>query len=87
MLIHHRALKGTAVVAAAVLVSLSFTASARAQQCGPMDVVFIVDNSGSMTSVISEIQKQVGKIADGVQTASGSEHAQEGDFAIHGYSR
>ena len=70
----HRGLKIAAVAAAALLLSLSFAGAAQAQQCGPMDVVFIVDNSGSMTAVISEIQTQVGKIADGVQAASGGDY-------------
>ncbi|HEX9161738.1 MAG TPA: vWA domain-containing protein, partial [Thermoanaerobaculia bacterium] len=60
--------------AAAVLLSMIFTGPASAQQCGPMDVVFIVDNSGSMTNVINEIQTQVGKIADSVQAASGGDY-------------
>ncbi|MGZ5493092.1 MAG: vWA domain-containing protein [Thermoanaerobaculia bacterium] len=69
-----RGLKIAAVAAAGLLLSLSFAGAAQAQQCGPMDVVFIVDNSGSMGNVISEIQTQVGKIADSVQTASGGDY-------------
>jgi VWA domain-containing protein len=69
----HRALKGAAIAGAVVLLSLSFAGTARAQ-CGPMDVVFVVDNSGSMTDVISEIQNQVTKIADAVQNASGGDY-------------
>ena len=45
-----------------------------AQGCGPMDVVFIIDNSGSMGGVITEVQNQVGKIADSVQSASGGDY-------------
>ncbi|HEX9160589.1 MAG TPA: hypothetical protein VF980_02695, partial [Thermoanaerobaculia bacterium] len=60
MLIQHRAPKAAGLAAAAVLLSMIFTGPASAQQCGPMDVVFIVDNSGSMTNVINEIQTQVG---------------------------
>jgi hypothetical protein len=74
MLIHHRALRGAAVVITVVLLSITFAGTAAAQQCGPMDVVFIIDNSGSMTQVIAEVQKQVGKIADSVQTASGGDY-------------
>lgn len=69
-----RGLKIAAVAAATLLLSLSFAGAAQAQQCGPMDVVFIVDNSGSMGNVISEIQTQVGKIADSVQAASGGDY-------------
>lgn len=61
-------------VVAAVLCAAVLTAPARAQQCGPMDVVFVIDNSGSMTAVISEVQKQVGKIADAVAAASGGDY-------------
>jgi hypothetical protein len=43
-------------------------------QCGPMDVVFIIDNSGSMGNVISEVQTQVKEIADAVQAASGGDY-------------
>lgn len=62
------------VLLAAVLVVFTFAPGAYAQKCGPMDVVFIVDNSGSMANVISEIQTQVVKIADAVQTASGGDY-------------
>ncbi len=74
MLIHHRALKGAAAIAAAVLLSIPFATTASAQNCGPMDVTFIIDNSGSMTNVIAQVQQQVGKIADAVQTASGGDY-------------
>jgi hypothetical protein len=39
-----------------------------------MDVVFIIDNSGSMAGVIREVQAQVGKIADAVAAASGGDY-------------
>jgi hypothetical protein len=70
----NRGLKIAAVAAAGLLLSLSFAGAAQAQQCGPMDVVFIVDNSGSMGNVITEIQTQVSKIADSVQAASGGDY-------------
>src|SRR5437868_3023346 len=59
------------VVAALVLAALA--APAYAQKCGPMDVTFIVDETGSMTDVINQIQTQVQKIADAVETASGGD--------------
>jgi hypothetical protein len=62
-----------AAVGACVFISLCGPA-AQAQQCGPMDVVFVIDNTGSMTAVIAEVQKQVGKIADAAQNASGSDY-------------
>ena len=61
-------------VVAAVLLGVVLAAPVQAQQCGPMDVVFIVDNSGSMTQVIAEVQNQVGKIADSVAAASGGDY-------------
>lgn len=74
MLIHYRALKVAAAIAAAVLLSLPFAGTASAQSCGPMDVTFIIDNSGSMTDVIAQVQQQVTKIADAVQAASGGDY-------------
>jgi hypothetical protein len=62
-----------AAVGAFVFISLCGPA-AQAQQCGPMDVVFVIDNTGSMTAVIAEVQKQVGKIADATQNASGGDY-------------
>ena len=61
-------------VVAAVLLGVVLAAPAHAQSCGPMDVVFIIDETGSMTGVINQVQTQVGKIADAVQVAS------NGDF-------
>jgi hypothetical protein len=61
-------------VVAAVLVGVVLAAPAHAQQCGPMDVTFVIDNSGSMAGVISEVQTQVGKIADAVAAASGGDY-------------
>jgi hypothetical protein len=38
-----------------------------------MDVTFIIDETGSMTNVIQQVQTQVQKIADSVETASGGD--------------
>ncbi|HSP16436.1 MAG TPA: vWA domain-containing protein [Thermoanaerobaculia bacterium] len=76
----HRALKSAAIAAAVVLLSLTFTGTARAQQCGSMDVTFIVDETGSMTNVIANLQGQVSKIADEVVKASGGDY----QFALIG---
>lgn len=38
-----------------------------------MDVVFVVDNTGSMTEVIAEVQAQVNSIADSVAVSSGGD--------------
>jgi hypothetical protein len=43
-------------------------------QCGPMDVVFVIDNSGSMDPVIEQVKTEVGKIADAVEKASGGDY-------------
>jgi len=42
--------------------------------CGPMDVTFVIDNTGSMAQVNAEIQAQIGKIADSVVVASGNDY-------------
>ncbi|MEO8380991.1 MAG: hypothetical protein ABI779_15115 [Acidobacteriota bacterium] len=42
--------------------------------CGPMDVTFVIDNTGSMALVNAEIQAQVAKIADAVVVASGNNY-------------
>jgi len=60
-------------VVAAVLFGVVLATPAHAQQCGPMDVTFIIDETGSMTDVINQVQTQVQKIADAVQVASGSD--------------
>lgn len=61
-------------VVAAMLLGVMLAVPAHAQQCGPMDVTFVIDNSGSMTNVIAEVQNQVGKIADAVTAASGGDY-------------
>lgn len=61
-----------AFVLAAILTA--FVAVPAFAQCGPMDVVFIIDNSGSMGGVISEIQNQVTTIADAVVNASNGDY-------------
>lgn len=60
-------------VVAAVLCGI-LCVPAHAQNCGPMDVVFVIDNSGSMAGVINEVQTQIGKIADAVAAASGGDY-------------
>lgn len=61
-----------AVFAAILLFGAAGTASA--QSCGPMDVVFVIDNTGSMGGVISQIQTQVSLIADAVAQASNGDY-------------
>ena len=56
-----------------VVLVLGCGAVVNAQTCGPMDVVFVVDNTGSMGNVISEVQAQVNSIADTVAISSGGD--------------
>lgn len=58
----------------ATILTAFIAVPAFAQNCGPMDVVFIIDNSGSMGGVIAEVQAQVTKIADAVELASGGDY-------------
>lgn len=55
------------------LVGSSLSASAQTQ-CGPTDLVFVIDNTGSMAQVNAEIQDQVAKISDAVVLASGGDY-------------
>jgi Ig-like domain CHU_C associated len=57
-----------------VLVALCVAPIAKAQKCGPMDVVFVVDNTNTMTEVIAEVQHQVNAIADTVTKSSGGDY-------------
>src|SRR5687767_5124601 len=67
-------LRPGAFVAAVFLFALGTAAPVSAQQCGPTDVVFIIDNSGSMANVIANIQAEVSEIADAVEAASGGDY-------------
>ena len=57
----------------ALVVCLAASAPTYAQQCGPMDVIFIVDETGSMGGVISDIQTEIQEIAAEIISASGSD--------------
>lgn len=48
--------------------------AAQTPACGPMDVTFVIDNTGSMAAVNAEVLAQVAKIADAVVTASGNDY-------------
>src|SRR5688572_17367220 len=69
-----RAFQRTAFAVFAVILLFGLAGTASAQSCGPMDVVFVVDNTGSMGGVISEIQNQVTLIADAVAAASNGDY-------------
>lgn len=74
MFIHQKAIRSV-VLAALCVIGFLIPGTVKAQSCGPMDVVFVVDETGSMGSVISEIQSQIGLIADEVVKASGNDYA------------
>ena len=61
-------------LAAGVLLLALTGAPAVYAQCGPMDVVFVIDNTGSMTDVIGEVQNQVNVIADSVTRSSNGDY-------------
>jgi hypothetical protein len=61
-------------LAIAVFVFALIGAPAVFAQCGPMDVVFVIDNTGSMTDVIGQVQQQVNAIADSVTKASNGDY-------------
>jgi hypothetical protein len=67
-------LRPGAFVAVVFLLVLGIAGPASAQQCGPTDVVFVIDNSGSMGGVIANIQAEVGEIAAAVEAASGGDY-------------
>jgi hypothetical protein len=62
------------LIAAGVLLLALIGAPAVYAQCGPMDVVFVIDNTASMTDVISEVQTQVNVIADSVTRSSNGDY-------------
>jgi hypothetical protein len=61
------------IVIALGVVAFGFSGIAQAQ-CGPTDVVFVVDNTGSMSDVIAQVQSQVNVIADKVVQVSGGDY-------------
>src|SRR5438552_15594031 len=62
-----------ALVAAIALAPTSAFAQA---ECGPMDVVFVVDTTGSMGGVLDNVKKELPSIISKIQFASG------GDFRL-----
>ncbi len=61
-------------LASGVLLVVLIGAPAVYAQCGPMDVVFVIDNTGSMVDVIGEVQNQVNVIADSVTQSSNGDY-------------
>lgn len=61
-------------LAAGVLLVVLIGAPAAYAQCGPMDVVFVIDNTASMVDVIGEVQNQVNVIADSVTRSSNGDY-------------
>lgn len=62
------------LLGAGLLLGVLLGAPAAYAQCGPMDVVFVIDNTGSMTDVIGEVQNQVNAIADTVTQSSNGDY-------------
>jgi hypothetical protein len=48
--------------------------SAQAPACGPMDVAFVVDDTGSMGSAINNVKAGLTPIINSIQTASGGDY-------------
>jgi von Willebrand factor type A domain-containing protein len=66
--------QGRALVVVAAFLMLATAGGVAHAQCGPMDVVFIIDNSASMLPVIDNVKSQVNQIADAVTAASGGDY-------------
>lgn len=69
-----RRLNSVALIFLVCAFGLAPVAQAQAFACGPMDVTFVIDNTGSMALVNAEVQAQVAKIADAVVSASGNNY-------------
>jgi hypothetical protein len=52
---------------------LCFSSRAFAQ-CGPMDVAFIVDDTGSMSGAINNVKAELSNILDSIETSSGNDY-------------
>lgn len=65
-----------AIFIALVVATLGWSASAYAQACGSMDVVFVVDTTGSMGGAIGNVKADLPNIISAVESASG------GDFRL-----
>src|SRR4030042_1754679 len=73
----------TLALAAIVVIAVGVLSSGRSERasaddgiCGPMDVVFLIDDTGSMGGSIAAVQAAVGSIISDINTASG------GDFQL-----
>jgi hypothetical protein len=67
----------TFVAVVALTLGAGFSSVAWAQAapfCGPMDVVFVVDDTGSMDGAISNVKLGISSIADDVVAASGGDY-------------
>lgn len=69
-----RRLNSLALMLLVCVVAIAPAAHAQLSACGPMDVTFVIDNTGSMAQVNAEVQAQVARIADAVVTASGNDY-------------
>jgi len=67
----------TCVAIAALTLGAGFSSVAQAQAapfCGPMDVVFVVDDTGSMGGAIANVKAGISSIANDVVLASGGDY-------------
>lgn len=66
----------TAALALAVSVGIlgANPPSASAQDCGPMDVVFLIDDTGSMGGAIANVQAEAASLISDIDTASGGDY-------------
>ncbi len=69
-----RRANAAALIVLGCVLGLAPVAHAQTSACGPMDVTFVIDNTGSMAAVNAEVQAQVAKIADAVVTASNNDY-------------
>ncbi|MEO8216786.1 MAG: vWA domain-containing protein [Acidobacteriota bacterium] len=61
-------------VAIVALVAAALAAPVAWAQCGPMDVVFVVDTTGSMGGAIDNVKSELPSIISQIQTASGGDY-------------
>ena len=64
------------LVMAIGMLSVTRADRAAAQPCGPMDVVFAIDTTGSMGGALGNVQTEAASLIAGINTASG------GDFQL-----
>jgi hypothetical protein len=61
------------LLSALLFTLLCFSSNAFAQ-CGPMDVAFVVDDTGSMSGAINNVKAELSSILDSIETSSGNDY-------------